>query len=139
VLAESSTGDFTAYLAASLTDLSLRQSALGRQEALTTSEQAVELYRELAAAQPDAFTPDLASELLRQGARLSEAQQYEAALAIDREAVVLYLSLHHKSPERYAEEAQGALAHLIIDLRDLGYDDDAIERVVIDTLCQDQC
>src|SRR6267378_7782297 len=48
-------------LAASLNNLALRLRDLGRrEEALTAAEEAVRHYRALAAARPDAFTPNLA-------------------------------------------------------------------------------
>jgi hypothetical protein len=50
--------------------------------------------------------------------RLTEAQRPEAALAVDREAVSLYLHLHPVD----------AVDNFVIHLRDLGYDVEAIER-----------
>ena len=50
-----------ASFATALNNLANRLSALGRREAaLAAAEEAVGLYRELAAARPDAFRPDLA-------------------------------------------------------------------------------
>ena len=46
----------------SLTNLSVRLAGLGRREdALAAIEEAATIHRELAAARPDAFRPDLAS------------------------------------------------------------------------------
>jgi hypothetical protein len=49
----------------------------------------VELYRQLATRNPDAFQPDLATSLNNLGLRLSDLGQREAALAATREAVEL--------------------------------------------------
>jgi tetratricopeptide (TPR) repeat protein len=61
-----------------------------REEALDLAREAVELRRTLAAADPDAFTPDLASSLSNLANRLSGVGRREAALDIGREAVSLY-------------------------------------------------
>ena len=55
----------------SLNNLSLRLGDLGwREEALTAIQEATEVYRELAAARPDAFRPDLAQSLNNLAVRL---------------------------------------------------------------------
>ena len=60
-------------LAGSLNNLSVRLGDLGRrEEALAASQEAAELYRELAAARPDAFRPDLAMSLNNLSVRLAE-------------------------------------------------------------------
>ena len=54
--------DAASRLAGSLNNLSVRLADLGRrEEALAAIEEAVTIHRELAAARPDAFRPDLAS------------------------------------------------------------------------------
>jgi len=59
-----------------LNNQSIRLAALGRrEEALAAIQQAVALYRELVAARPDAFGPDLASSLNNQSNRLT-AHEY---------------------------------------------------------------
>ena len=56
----------------SLNNQSLRLARLGRREhALAAIEDAVELYRELAAARPDAFRADLAASLTSLGIMLT--------------------------------------------------------------------
>ena len=58
---------------ASLNNLSVRLADLGRpEEALAAIEEAVIIYRELAAARPDAFRPDLATSLDNLSNRLAE-------------------------------------------------------------------
>ena len=56
--------DAASRLAGSLNNLSVRLADLGRrEEALAAIEEAAAIYRELAAARPDAFRPDLARSL----------------------------------------------------------------------------
>lgn len=50
-------------------------------------EEAVKLYRELAASRPDAFRPDLASSLYNLSARLGDLGRREEELAAAKEAV----------------------------------------------------
>ena len=62
-----------------------RLSELGRREAaLGPAEEGAGLYRELAAAQPDALRPDLAGSLNNLATQLSELGRREAALASPR-------------------------------------------------------
>ena len=59
-------------LATALNNLGIRLSGLGRrEEALAATGEAVDLYRRLATARPDAFEPDLARSLTNLGAMLS--------------------------------------------------------------------
>ena len=51
------------------------------------AEEAVAAYRQLAAARPDAFTPDLATSLNNLSNRLSDLGRREDALAVAEEAV----------------------------------------------------
>ena len=61
---------------------------LGRpEEALAAIEEAVAAYRELAAAQPDAFRPSLAMSLNNRRNRLADLGRREEALAAIEEAV----------------------------------------------------
>ena len=63
-------------------------AALGRREdALAAITEAVDIYRELAAARPDAFRPDLATSLNNQSTALAELGRREDALAAITEAV----------------------------------------------------
>ena len=75
-------------LAQLLNNQSNRLSDLGRREdALAAIEEAVDVYRELARARPDAFLPDLAMSLNNQSVRLSDLGRREDALAAIEEAV----------------------------------------------------
>jgi tetratricopeptide (TPR) repeat protein len=67
-------------------------SELGRwEEALAAGQEAVKLRRALAAARPEAFTPNLAMSLNNLANRLSELGRREEALAAGQEAADLYL------------------------------------------------
>ena len=64
--------DAAGRLARSLNNLANRLADLGRREdALAASEEAAGIYRELAAARPDAFRPDLAMSLNNLASRLA--------------------------------------------------------------------
>jgi tetratricopeptide (TPR) repeat protein len=71
----------------SLNNLGTMLSELGQREpALAATREAVEIRRALAARNPDAFQPDLASSLNNLGIRLSDLGRYDEALAVQREA-----------------------------------------------------
>ncbi|MGZ6574644.1 MAG: AAA family ATPase [Solirubrobacteraceae bacterium] len=68
-----------------------------RQDALAPTEEAVMLYRELAAQSP-AFLPDLAMALTNLGNRYAEVGRREDALAPTEEAVTLHRELAAQNP-----------------------------------------
>ncbi len=71
-----------------LNNLGNRQRELGQREAaLAFIHEAVDLYRKLATARPDAFLPELAMSLTSLGNRQSALGQHEAALASTQEAL----------------------------------------------------
>ena len=61
----------------------------------------MELYRQLAAARPDAFLPDLASSLNNLGIRLSDLGRREEALAASQEAVDIRRQLAAARPDAF--------------------------------------
>src|SRR5208282_224049 len=81
-----------------------------RMEAVAPAEEAVQLYRELAAANP-AFLPDLASALTNLGNRYSEVGRRQDALAPAEEAVQLYRELAGTNPA-FLPNLAGALTNL---------------------------
>jgi tetratricopeptide (TPR) repeat protein len=82
-----------------------RLSGLGRRDAaLMVGEEAVRLRRALAAARPDAFTPDLALSLNNLANMLSELGRREEALAAAEEAALLYRALASVRPDAFAVE-----------------------------------
>jgi tetratricopeptide (TPR) repeat protein len=69
-------------------------SALGRrEEALTAAQEAADLYRGLARARPEVFTPDLAMSLNNLANVLLELGRREAALTAAQEAADLHRAL----------------------------------------------
>ena len=86
----------------SLNNLGVRFSELGRPaDALPVTEEAVAIYRELAAASPDRYRPDLARSLNNLGVRFSELGRPADALPVTEEAVAIYRELAAASPDRY--------------------------------------
>ena len=76
--------------AMSLITESGRLADLGRrEEALAAIEEATGIHRQLAAARPDAFLPDLATALNNRSRRLAELGRREEALAAIEEAVTI--------------------------------------------------
>ncbi|SNR87970.1 tetratricopeptide repeat protein, partial [Puniceibacterium sediminis] len=100
---------------------------LGRREdALGAAEEAVALYRDLAAARPEAFTPNLAASLNTLANHLSALGRREEALAAAEEAVALYRDLVAARPEAFTPDLAGSLNNLANHLSDLGRREDAL-------------
>ena len=95
-----------------------------REDALAATEEAVRLYRELAAANP-AFLPDLASALNNLGNHYSDMGRREDALAAAEEAVRLYRELAAANPAFLPDLAM-ALNNLGIRYSDVGRREDAL-------------
>ncbi|MCY1018427.1 tetratricopeptide repeat protein [Pyxidicoccus sp. MSG2] len=104
-----------------LNNLGNRLSALGRrQAALTTTEEAVSLYRDLTARNPDAFQPALATSLNNLGNMLSALGQRQAALTATEEAVSLRRGLAARNPDAFQPALATSLNNLGNMLSDLG-------------------
>jgi tetratricopeptide (TPR) repeat protein len=88
--------------------------------------EAVALYRELTARNPDAFQPDLARSLNNLSVVLSNLGQREAALEATREAVELYRALATRNPDASQSNLAAGLEHLDIRLGELGRHDEAL-------------
>jgi hypothetical protein len=69
-----------------------------REEALAAMREAADTYRELAAAHPDAFRPDLAMALTNLSAGLAGLGRRKDALAAIREAVTIRRKLAARWP-----------------------------------------
>ena len=94
----------------SLNNLSVRLAGLGRREdALAAIEEAAGIYRELAAARPDAFRPDLAMSLNNLSVRLGGLGRREEALAAIQEAVTIRRELAARWPDAYHQELEQSL------------------------------
>ena len=87
----------------SLSNLAVYLGDLGRREdALAAGEEAVAIYRELAAARPDAFLwPDLARSLTNLAVYLGGLGRREDALAAIREAAGIYQELAAARPDAF--------------------------------------
>ena len=128
---DSTVGRRPPYLSGALAELGRRE------DALAAIDEAVDGYRRLAAARPDAFTPDLAHALTVLSIRLTELRRHPEALAADREAVLLYRQLYAGDPDRFAEPTRNALTNLTIDLRDLGRSEEDIRHELDQLLAAD--
>ena len=81
----------------SLDNLGVRLSELGRPaDALPATEEAVTIGRELAAANPDRYRPDLAASLDNLGVRFSELGRPADAEAARKEALAIQTSGNKK-------------------------------------------
>ncbi|MEZ5382632.1 MAG: tetratricopeptide repeat protein [Microthrixaceae bacterium] len=107
-----------------MNNLGARLSELGRRtEALEPTQEAVTLYRELAADNP-AYLNDLAMSLNNLGIRLSELGRRTEALEPTQEAVTLRRELAADNPA-YLNDLAGSLNNLSIRLSELGRGDEA--------------
>ncbi|HXC91831.1 MAG TPA: tetratricopeptide repeat protein [Stellaceae bacterium] len=115
------------YSASLFNNLSVRLSDLGRrEEALGAAEEAVDHYRALAAARPDAFTADLALSLNNCAIMLSEVGRREEALGAAKEAVDHYRALAAARPDAFTPDLAMSLNNLAIRLSDLGRREEAL-------------
>ena len=91
----------------------IRLSKLGKhEEAVTAGQEAVDIYRRLAEARPDAFLPQLATSLRNLGKHLSGLDRREETLAVTQEAAGIY--------RRLAEARPDLLPDLTDSLNDVG-------------------
>jgi tetratricopeptide (TPR) repeat protein len=99
-------------LANALTSYGVSLTDLGRhREARTAFEEALALYRNLAAANP-AHQPRLARALTNYGIILRDEGRDSEARAYDREALEVYATLAHSDPDLYEQTYQHHLAEL---------------------------
>ena len=88
--------------------------------AATVTSQATDHYRQLAAARPDAFTPNLAASLSNLALALAGLGRGEEALAAAGEAVSLYRQLAVARPDAFTPNLAASLDNLSVALADLG-------------------
>ena len=111
--------------------LSIRLSDVGeRNAALEAAREAVELYRGLAEASPQAYMPDLAMSLNNLANRLSAVGERNEALEAAREAVRLRRALAEASPQAYTPDLAASLNNLANILSEVGEQDRALETFV---------
>ena len=104
-----------------LSNLGVRLSGLGRPaEALPVAEEAVAIRRELAAASPDRYRPDLAASLSNLGVTFSELGRPAEALPVAEEAVAIRRELAAASPDRYRPDLAASLSNLGVTFSELG-------------------
>ncbi|GAA3696708.1 hypothetical protein GCM10022204_10830 [Microlunatus aurantiacus] len=97
-----------------------------REEGPAAIEEAVQLYRRLAATNPDAYEPDLASSLRNWAIGLAEAGHREEGLAAVEEAVQLCRRLAVTNPDAYELDLAMSLYTLSLRLDEVGRRDEAI-------------
>ena len=101
--------------------LSIRLSDVGeRKAALVAAREAVELYRGLAEASPQAYMPALAASLNNLAAFLSGVGERGEALVAVREAVEVYRVLAEASSQAYMPDLAMSLNTLAIRLSEVG-------------------
>ena len=110
-------------LAALLLRVAELHDGLGqRRDALDPAEEATRIFRELAAAEPDRYRPDLAGALTNLGIMLGRAKDAHAAA---KEATHIYRQLVATEPDRYRPHLAGTLTKLGVTLSELGRAQDA--------------
>ena len=104
-----------------LSALGVRFSDLGRPaDVLPVTEEAVAMYRELAAASPDRYRPDLATALTNLGVDFSALGRSGDALLVTEEAVAIRRELAAASPDRHRPDLAQSLANLGVWFSELG-------------------
>ena len=108
-------------------NLSIRLSDVGeRKAALVAAREAEKLYRALAEASPQAYTPRLAMSLNNLANILSEVGERGEALRVAREAVELYRVLAEVSPAAYTPDLAMSLNNLANRLSEVGDRNEAL-------------
>jgi tetratricopeptide (TPR) repeat protein len=109
-------------------NLAVRLSYLGRrEEALLAAQEAVDIYRELAAARPDAFRPDLAASLNNVANRLSDLGRREEALQAAQDAVEIRRELAAARPDAFRPDLAMSLNNVANRLSGLGRREEALQ------------
>jgi len=107
------TGNESKELAAALISLGRWQRDLGQREAaLQSTQEAVNIYEQLAKDRPDAFLPDLAMSRNNLGNMQGELGQREVALQSTQEAVEIYRRLAKDRPDAFLPSLATSLNNL---------------------------
>ncbi|MBZ9644612.1 tetratricopeptide repeat protein, partial [Streptomyces sp. PSKA30] len=115
------------HLANSLSNLSIHLSRAGRHaEAVTTAEEAVEIYRRLAADIPAAYEALFAGSLHTLSIRFSEAGLHAEALTAAEEAVEILRRLVAGDPAAHEADLAHSLSHLGAQLSEAGRQDEGL-------------
>ena len=122
------TPEAQAAVAMSLNNLAIRVSQLGkREEGLEAAQEAANLFRELAAARPGVFRPDLAMSLNNLAGRLGDLGKHDGALEAAQEAADLYRELAAARPDAFRPELATSLNNLAGHLSELGKREEGLE------------
>jgi len=120
--------DLKTTLAISLNNLAVRLSAVGDyDEALKAAQEAVDILRDLANANPDAFRPYLAGSLNNLANRLSAVGKRDQALKAAQEATDLYTVLADANPDAFRPDLAGSLNNLANRLSAVGRRKEALK------------
>ena len=104
-----------------LSNLGLRLAELARPaEALNAEQEAVAVYRELAAADPERYRTDLAAILNSLGKRFSQLGRPVEALTAVEEAAAIRRDLAAADPDLYRPELAATLNNLSVRFSELG-------------------
>src|SRR5262249_38364033 len=97
--------------------------------ALNAGQEAVDLFRPLAAELPEAFESDLAGSLANLAEFLGDRGRGQAALQTAQEAADLYRRLASARPGAFVPSLAGSLSNLANRLSDAGQDERAFATV----------
>ena len=86
------------------------------------------IVRRLTEAHLDVFLPELARSLTSLGIVMTELGRHDEAQALDHEALTIYLRLHRRHPDRFADDVENAKRNLMIDLVHSGRTNDEAAR-----------
>ncbi|RAK24795.1 hypothetical protein B0I29_1351, partial [Actinoplanes lutulentus] len=104
-----------------ISDHAVRLAEAGRRvEALTASQEAVDLRRELAAGNRDAYLPDLAMSVNNHAVQLAEAGRRVEALTASQEAVDLYRALAADNRDAYLPDLAMSVNNHAVRLAEAG-------------------
>ena len=95
-------------------------------EALSVTEEAVAIYRDLADANPDVHRPVLARALSALGVRLYDQGQASEAISVTEEAVAIGQELADANPDRHRPDFAASLSNLGVRLWALGRSAEAL-------------
>ncbi|MFJ8686961.1 hypothetical protein [Micromonospora wenchangensis] len=106
---------------------SIRLAEIGRRaEALDASQEAVNLYRQLATTNPDAHLPDLAGSHVNHAARLAEGGRQIEALTTSEQAVDLYRQLASTNRDAHLPDLAMSLNNHAVELAEAARHTDAL-------------
>ncbi len=89
-------------------------------EAFAVTQQAVDIYQQLAAKNPGRYRPDLAAGLSSLGARFSQLGRPAEALPAEQEALAIRRELAAANPDRFSPDLANSLTNLAVIMSDLG-------------------